>query len=131
MTGSEFLSKIYYLKDVWLPARKLIKQAIEERFQVDSSGEIITLANGGAPWKGHFQEVETELEVKEEIKFILYTDQNKQWRIQCIPTFVTQFENRLSLPEAWRGLRDEALSKEAGIEGCIFVHAGGFIGGHK
>lgn len=38
---------------------------------------------------------------------------------------------RLSLPEEWRGVRDEALSELSGIKGCIFVHAGGFIGGNK
>jgi uncharacterized UPF0160 family protein len=32
---------------------------------------------------------------------------------------------------AWRGLRDEELSKEASIEGCVFVHMSGFIGGNK
>lgn len=29
----------------------------------------------------------------------------------------------------WRGIRDEALDQITGIPGCIFVHAGGFIGG--
>jgi uncharacterized UPF0160 family protein len=31
----------------------------------------------------------------------------------------------------WKGLRDDALSKESGIEGGIFVHISGFIGGNK
>lgn len=34
------------------------------------------------------------------------------------------------MPEDWRGLRDDVLTKKSGIEGCIFVHAGGFIGGN-
>lgn len=29
----------------------------------------------------------------------------------------------------WRGVRDEALSQVSGIDGCIFVHMSGFIGG--
>lgn len=41
------------------------------------------------------------------------------------------FENRRSLPAAWRGVRDDALSELSGIPGCVFVHAGGFIGGNK
>jgi uncharacterized UPF0160 family protein len=41
------------------------------------------------------------------------------------------FENRLSLPEEWRGVRDEDLEKVSGIEGAKFVHAAGFIGGNK
>ena len=38
---------------------------------------------------------------------------------------------RLSLLEEWRGVRDQALSDLSGIPGCIFVHAGGFIGGNR
>jgi uncharacterized UPF0160 family protein len=40
------------------------------------------------------------------------------------------FENRRPLPSAWRGVRDAALSELSGIPGCVFVHAGGFIGGN-
>lgn len=51
----------------------------------------------------------------------------------CKPTrpFCLPAGPRLSLPEEWRGVRDEALSELSGIKGCIFVHAGGFIGGNK
>lgn len=38
---------------------------------------------------------------------------------------------RLSLPEDWRGLRDNVLSEKAGIPDCVFVHASGFIGGNQ
>lgn len=43
---------------------------------------------------------------------------------------VQHFFDRLSLPEDWRGLRDAVLTEKSGIPGCIFVHAGGFIGGN-
>ena len=39
--------------------------------------------------------------------------------------------DRLSLPQDWRGLREDELSKVSGITDCIFVHMGGFIGGNK
>ena len=39
------------------------------------------------------------------------------------------FLNRLGLPEKWRGMHDEGSSKISGIDGCIFCHAGAFIGG--
>jgi len=35
------------------------------------------------------------------------------------------------LPIAWRGLSDNELIKVAGIDGCVFVHSSGFIGGNK
>jgi len=41
------------------------------------------------------------------------------------------FQNRKSLPEPWRGKRDNELSALSGIPGCIFVHATGFIGGNS
>ncbi len=40
------------------------------------------------------------------------------------------FDNRLSLPKQWQGLRDDELSTKSGIPNCIFVHASGFIGGN-
>ncbi|XP_023615453.1 UPF0160 protein MYG1, mitochondrial isoform X4 [Myotis lucifugus] len=54
-----------------------------------------------------------------------------QWRVQCVPKELHSFQSRLPLPESWRGLRDEALDQVSGIPGCIFVHASGFIGGHR
>lgn len=38
---------------------------------------------------------------------------------------------RLPLAESWRGLRDAELSSVAGINGCVFVHMSGFIGGNE
>lgn len=42
-----------------------------------------------------------------------------------------KFESRRPLPLPWRGLRDDDLSKESGIPGCVFVHMSGFIGGNQ
>ena len=53
------------------------------------------------------------------------------WRVQAVTVEGTAFANRLGLLEPWRGLRDAALSEKAGIDGCTFVHASGFIGGNK
>jgi uncharacterized UPF0160 family protein len=36
----------------------------------------------------------------------------------------------MSLKAAWRGVRDAELSALAGIPGCVFCHAAGFIGGN-
>ena len=53
------------------------------------------------------------------------------WRVQAVTQEGTAFTNRVSLgAESWRGLRDDALSAEAGIPGCKFVHNTGFIGGN-
>ncbi len=62
--------------------------------------------------------------------YIVYPDETaKNWRVQAVPAAPESFESRKALPEPWRGLRDDELSNVTGIEGGIFVHASGFIGG--
>lgn len=62
--------------------------------------------------------------------YIVYPDETaKNWRVQAVPVSPESFESRKALPEAWRGLRDEELSKVSNIAGGIFIHASGFIGG--
>jgi uncharacterized UPF0160 family protein len=63
-------------------------------------------------------------------KYVVYSDETSgNWRVQAVPVSSESFESRKALPEVWRGLRDEELSRVSGIEGGIFVHATGFIGG--
>lgn len=52
------------------------------------------------------------------------------WRVQAVPRDPDSFATRKPLPAAWAGLRDAELSEKSGIPGCIFVHAGRFIGGN-
>ncbi|XP_028396435.1 UPF0160 protein MYG1, mitochondrial-like [Dendronephthya gigantea] len=130
MVGEEFLETVSYFKDVWLPARMIVQKAIEKRYEVDPSGEIIFIKDI-CPWKDHLFTLEEKLKVDTPIKFALFIDQNGKWRIQCVSVTLKSFENRLGLLEEWRGIRDEELSKLSGIPGCIFVHASGFIGGNE
>lgn len=79
-------------------------------------------------------ELELELAVPshEQPFYVIYQDETGgNWRVQAVPISSGSFESRKALPESWRGVRDEDLSRVAGIEGCIFVHASGFIGGNK
>jgi len=131
LVGEEFLDRICFYRDSWLPARSLVKEAICKRKEVDPSGEIVEFEGGGFPWKEHLCELEKDLSIEVPIKFVIYTDQNNKWRVQCVPVRPDSFENRLSLLEEWCGVRDEALSTLSGIKGCVFVHASGFIGGNE
>ncbi|XP_048731571.2 MYG1 exonuclease-like [Ostrea edulis] len=130
MVGDEFMDKVLYYKKSWLPARELVEEAVKGRMEVDPSGEIAVFKSGGCPWKDHLFNLEAELNINPPIKYVLYTDNNNKWRVQCVPEAVGSFSNRLSLPEDWRGLRDDVLTEKSGIAGCIFIHAGGFIGGN-
>lgn len=80
----------------------------------------------------HLFDLEAELGISASSQpiYVLYPDETaNNWRIQAVPVGPDSFESRKALPEAWRGLRDDILSETSGIDGGIFVHASGFIGG--
>jgi uncharacterized UPF0160 family protein len=65
-----------------------------------------------------------------EATYVVYSDETAgNWRVQAVPASPNSFESRKALPEQWRGLRDEELTTASGIDGGIFTHASGFIGG--
>lgn len=133
LVGKDFEDRLNYLYKSWLPARDIVADAVKGRLDVDSSGRIFVLNRGGVPWKEHFFTIESELGLTDaNITYIVYADTTSgHWRVQAIPVNEKSgFENRLPLPEAWRGYRDEELSRITGIPDCIFVHATGFIGGN-
>ncbi|KAI7867967.1 metal-dependent protein hydrolase [Spinellus fusiger] len=134
MAGGELKDHIHGLTSSWLPARSLVVDALEHRNEVHLSGRILALEQS-CPWKEHLMDLENErgLTGDKSILYVLYPESKPEgnWRIQCVPTRPTGFENRKSLPESWRGFRDGELSQISSVEGCIFVHAGGFIGGNK
>lgn len=131
LCGEDFLSVMTRIVESDIPARDLVEQAILARKEVDPSGEIIMFPSGGLPWKGYVYELEKEHSVDPLIKFVLYTDQAGMWRVQAVTVEGKAFENRLSLPEEWRGVRDEELESVTNIPGSRFVHAAGFIGGNS
>ncbi|ORZ19596.1 metal-dependent protein hydrolase [Absidia repens] len=133
LAGSELSQYIKNLVLSWLPARTLVVEALDRRQEVHPSGQVIALERS-CPWKEHLMDLEKEQGLADTpILYVLYPESSVDgnWRIQCVPTRPEGFENRKSLPEAWRGFRDQELSQISKIDGCIFVHAGGFIGGNK
>ena len=143
LVKEEFVDRVLYYGNVWWAARDIVVKALEQRFSVHSSGQVLDFAEGGAPWKEHLFELEEEQDIgrgavgngngagHDKILFVIYVDQNGMWRVQCVPVRPASFENRLSLPAQWRGVRDDELVKVSGVEGATFVHSGGFIGGNK
>ncbi|XP_068635452.1 uncharacterized protein [Aristolochia californica] len=131
LAGSEFLENVRFHAQSWLPARTIVMECLAERENIDPSGEIITLKRF-CPWKLHLFELEQEMKIDPPIKYVLYQDdRSKNWRVQAVAVSPDKFESRRPLPAAWRGLRDDELSKESGIPGCVFVHMSGFIGGNQ
>ena len=130
MTGAEFVDATKYYGESWLLAREHVVSALDDAQKTHPSGEILKLPCY-CPWKEHLFELESERGTNPLPKYALYEDDKGAWRIQAIPLTPSAFENRKPLPAAWRGVRDAALDEVTGIEGGIFVHAAGFIGGNK
>lgn len=128
LMGSVFMNLLTGYGKGWLPARSLVEQAFNERLEVDKSGEILVL-DQFCPWKEHLYGIEKENNQEGKIKFVLFKDNSNKWRVSTVSVTSTSFEFRKGLPEELRGLRDAELSEKSGVEGCIFIHAAGFIGG--
>lgn len=153
--GDVFVQKLYLANSQWLPARKTVGEAYAARQDVHPSGRIMVLPKAGTPWKEHLYGYEKEEAKKDVVAgegaenstvfYVLYPEnetENAKWRVQCVSIAESSFESRKPLPESWRGVRDEDLDsvmkaeaektgKEKIPDGAVFVHASGFIGGHK
>ncbi|KEG07124.1 metal binding protein [Trypanosoma grayi] len=128
LATSEFFHAVHYHAFAWLPARGIVEAAFLDATRVHESGRIVVFGDRFCPWKDHLLELEAEHGKVGHVLYVLFSDK-KNWRVQAVPKDVSGFENRKPLP--WRGLRDEELSKASGVDGGIFVHLSGFIGGNK
>ncbi|XP_069361948.1 MYG1 exonuclease isoform X2 [Maniola hyperantus] len=129
LVGEEVLYTVNYFVTVWLPARDYVKSALEEQLEVHESGQILVFKDR-FPWKEHLFDLEEELGISGEIKYVIFKDKPNSWRVQAVPVKPTSFVTRKPLNKKWWGVRDSELSQVAGIEGCIFCHSTGFIGGN-
>ncbi|KAL9604987.1 MAG: hypothetical protein Q9219_000175 [cf. Caloplaca sp. 3 TL-2023] len=144
LMGTTFLRKLTAYHTSWLPARATVLAAYESRLDHDPQGRILVFREP-TPWKDHLYTFESSSpssssssspsgkQQQPQVLYVLYpesADTGSRWRIQAVPKSKDSFESRKALPEAWRGLRDEELSDESGVQGCVFVHASGFIGGN-
>ena len=136
--GQQFVMELSDKFRSWLPARALVKEAFTERTQYDTQGRIMVLPHRkeGLPWSDHLYHLEREAGTAKEsqVLYVLFPesgDADSKWRIRAVSVEGSGFDNRKDLPDAWKGVRDAELNKVSGIEGCVFVHASGFIGGNK
>ena len=127
--GKELVEEVLYKYKSWLPARSILESAVADRFEVHESGKIIKL-NQYCPWIQHFFDIHEETAVEPMPLYALFADTKGGWRIRALPVAPGSFDTVKPLPKPWCGIRGEELSKLCGVEGCVFVHAGGFIGGN-
>lgn len=139
LMGTAFLRKLHGAATAWLPARTIVKDAFMSREKEHPSGQLMVLPRAGIPWKEHLYNIEDAagLPNDKKVLYVLYPEKEEpgsKWRIQAVSKDFSSFENRKGLPEAWRGLRDSELDSMLGSDvenGAVFIHASGFIGGHK
>lgn len=93
LVSEEFLHIVNYSINVWLPARDFVKNAIDDRFEIHSSGQIIEFKER-FPWKEHFFDIEAELGVEPKIKYVVFCDKPNSWRVQAVPVTYSSFITR-------------------------------------
>ena len=131
--GEAFMRRLNGYFRWWLPARKDVHEAYFKRKDYDGQGRLMVFQEG-LPWKDHLYTLEAEHPENEKVIYVLYPESRTpgtKWRIQAVPESKDSFQSRKALPEKWRGVRDQDLDGVTGIDGCIFAHASGFIGGNK
>lgn len=104
----------------------LVKGTIIKAFEERENPELLVLPEG-CNWKRTL----TEIDVNEEVKFVIYPDDHEGFRIQVVTLTPTTFEARKDLPESWAGKRDEELNGIIGIDDAVFCHPGRFLAGAK
>ena len=133
LTGGEFVEALESFRSDWFLAREIVRESLEQsRAELQGGGaeySQVLVLHRACPWKSHLFDFEAEHGIQGLVKYVIYCEHATSWRIQAVPVHIDTFGDRLSLPEPWRGVRDEALSAAVGLQGCIFVHASGFIGG--
>lgn len=133
LTQSEFVDKANGYFSSWLPARGIVVKTVTQCIEENSK---ILIFDDYCPWKSHLFDTEKALSAEGQILYVLYpedgsTRETGKWRVQAAPASQDSFAQRKSLPSVWRGLRDDDLSAKSGVDGCVFVHSAGFIGGNK
>ncbi|KAL6926180.1 hypothetical protein ACO0SA_003859 [Hanseniaspora valbyensis] len=126
LVGKIFKQFAFNVGAAWLPAKNKVISALMER-----TDDGIIIFESYVAWKDHLLTAEKEKNLENEIKFVITKESSGSWRVITVPVKQGSFEFRVGLPTELRGLRDDDLSKAAGIPDGVFIHASGFIGGAK
>lgn len=94
LVNSEFLGVVIYFISIWLPARDYVKTSLENRFNVHESGKILEFTER-FPWKEHLFDLEKEMKLESQVRFVLFNDKPDSWRVQAVPVTPGSFVSRL------------------------------------
>ena len=93
---------------------------IEQAYAEAADKRIIMLDREYPGWQEALQQHPEPL-------YIAYEREHGGWSAKGVPIAQGSFALRKPFPEAWAGLRDEALQEATGVEDAIFCHNGRFI----
>lgn len=99
-----------------LEGEQYVKKAYDE-----AEDKRLIVLNGAYSWQ------EVLAKTPDAIYVVKPKSQGTNWEIECVRNDLHSFINRKTLPEEWRGYRDEELSQKTGVTGSIFCHNTGFI----
>lgn len=71
--------------------------------------------------------LEIEKKMKKDFKYVI-DERDGLFYIYAIPIEKNSFLSKVPLKKEWRGLRENDLIRLSSIDGCVFVHATGFMG---
>ena len=91
-----------------MKAKKIVDKAIDE------SKKGIVILEKYVPWKDFI--VNSEKEKAKEINFVVFPSKRGGFNVYAVPLELGSFENRKSLPQNWRGKRDEELQEVTGVK---------------
>lgn len=63
------------ISKTWLPARTIVEEMVNSRFDIEPSGAIAILPQA-CPWKGHLFDIEEEKGIQNQIQYVLFGDKN-------------------------------------------------------
>lgn len=84
----------------------------------------VLVLDGYLPW-------EDVLDHAGPTQFLVFPDATGTWLVHTVPIAKGSFTPKKVLPEAWAGLRDEALQAVTGVRDAVFCHNARFVGGAK
>ncbi|XP_071634049.1 MYG1 exonuclease-like, partial [Temnothorax longispinosus] len=130
LAQDKFLEILHVTKNIWLPSITDMRRAVENRFEVDLSGEIVMVPQSSRcqnMWRLFVFYLAEEMNVSPSIKYAISKTGNS-YRIRCMPV---SSKRAMLLPEEWGGLRNDTLIKVCGIEGAVRVNSTRKTGVHK
>jgi uncharacterized UPF0160 family protein len=95
-----------------LPARKIVERSWDKKEQFHKSGAIIFIEQY-CFWKEHLYDIEQENNQVGKIKFVIFVDGNKMYRLSAVSENLNSFNNRVSIYQKLCGLRGKELCEAA------------------